>query len=91
MDEARAGSLPGAAVIDGALGELARVSSAARHGDQLAAVVVDAHAAGFRRLLELADDPAALTGAGRSRVLGRSSRPLGSGDSRGRNGWLRPA
>ena len=28
-----------------------RVASAARHGDQLAAVIVDAHAAGFRRLL----------------------------------------
>ena len=39
----------------------ARSSSAARHGDQLAAVIVDAHAAGFRRLLELAADPAVLT------------------------------
>jgi hypothetical protein len=48
--------------VDAALADLARVASAARHGDQLAAVIVDAHAAGFRRLLELAEDPAVLTG-----------------------------
>lgn len=47
--------------IEAALGDLSRVSSAARHGDQLVAVIVDAHAAGFRRLLELAADPAAFT------------------------------
>jgi hypothetical protein len=51
-----------ARAIDDALDELARVSSAARHGDQLAAVVVDAHAAGLRRLRDLADDASVLAG-----------------------------
>jgi hypothetical protein len=50
-----------ARAIDDALDELGRVSSAARHGDQLAAVVVDAHAAGLRRMLELAADASVLT------------------------------
>jgi hypothetical protein len=48
--------------IEVALDDLGRVASAARHGDQLVAVIVDAHAAGFRRLLAVADDPAVLTG-----------------------------
>lgn len=47
--------------IEIALDDLRRVSSASRHGDQLVAVIVDAHAAGFRRLLELAGDPRAIT------------------------------
>lgn len=47
--------------IQRALDDLRVVSSAARHGDQLAAVIVDAHAAGFSRLLDLAKEPAAIT------------------------------
>lgn len=48
--------------VDDALGELAAVASAARFGDQLAAVVVDAHAAGFQRLVALSSRPVLLTG-----------------------------
>jgi len=48
--------------IDRAFDDLRVVASAARHGDQLAAVIVDAHAAAFARLLELAEDPDAVTG-----------------------------
>lgn len=47
--------------IDGALDELQAVASAARHGDQLAAAIVDAHAAGLRRLVELAERPEAIS------------------------------
>jgi hypothetical protein len=48
-------------VVDAALAELASVASAARGGDQLAAAIVNVHAAGFVRLLELATQPAVLT------------------------------
>lgn len=45
-----------ATTIADALDDLARVSSAARYGDQLAAIIVDAHATGFARLLALVND-----------------------------------
>lgn len=62
MADAAAGAGPVAMIdhvgrsIDDALGGLRAVGSAARYGDQLAAVIVDAHAEGFRRLIALASD-----------------------------------
>lgn len=61
MDDVGLDPFPGVAAIGAALDELGQLASAARHADQLAAVIVDVHAAGFRRLLELADDPSVLT------------------------------
>lgn len=61
MDHVEAGPVDDIAAIEAALDELAQVGSAARHADQLAAVIVDAHAAGFRRLVELAENPSVLT------------------------------
>src|SRR5829696_3988288 len=47
--------------VDAALADLTAVGSAARGADQLAAAVVNAHAAGFGRLVALASRPAVLT------------------------------